>query len=307
MKDYLYLLGEFKEIVGESNVLVDEPMKNHTSFKVGGPADILVIPSDYQEVQKLIKVCKDKKVPFFIMGNGSNLLVKDGGMRGVVIKLTALNKIEVQGSKIVAQSGALLCDVSTCALNHSLTGFEFACGIPGCVGGAVAMNAGAYGGEIINVIDNALVIDNDANIKRLNLQELELSYRNSVILKQGFTVLEAVFNLKLGVYEDIKTRVDDLQGRRTDKQPLEYPSAGSTFKRPEGYFAGKLIEDSNLKGVTIGGAQVSNKHSGFIINAGNASAKDILNLIAYVQKTVLEKFGVELHTEIRIIGEDFTS
>ncbi|WP_139903907.1 UDP-N-acetylmuramate dehydrogenase [Clostridium thermarum] len=307
MKNYLYLLGEIKEIVGESNVLADEPMKNHTSFKVGGPADIFVIPKDYQEVQQLVKVCKDQNVPYFIIGNGSNLLVKDGGIRGVVIKLTALNKIEVQGNKIIAQSGALLSDVSTCALDHSLTGFEFACGIPGCVGGAVAMNAGAYISEMKNVIENALVIDNDANIRRLDLQELELSYRNSIILKQGFIVLEAVFNLKPGNYNDIKTLIDDLQKRRTDKQPLDYPSAGSTFKRPEGYFAGKLIEDSNLKGVSIGGAQVSNKHSGFIINTGNATAKDILSLIAYVQKTVFEKFGVELHTEVRIMGEELNN
>ena len=304
MKSYLALVDEFKEIVGESNVLVDEPMKNHTSFKVGGPADILVIPGDYEEVRKLIKKCKEKMLPFFIIGNGSNLLVRDGGIRGVVIKLTALNSIEVQGNKLVAQSGALLSDVSALALNKGLTGFEFACGIPGCVGGAVAMNAGAYIGEIKNVIDNALVIDNDGNMKRLNLQELDLSYRNSIILKQGYTVLEAVFNLRPGVFEEIKKIIDDLQGRRTDKQPLEYPSAGSTFKRPEGYFAGKLIEDSNLKGVSIGGAQVSNKHSGFIINTGNATAKDILNLITYVQKTVFDKFGVELHTEVRVIGEE---
>jgi UDP-N-acetylmuramate dehydrogenase len=304
MKNYLDLLAIFKEIVGESNVLVNEPMKNHTSFKVGGPADILVIPGTYEEVQKLIKTCKEKSVPFFIMGNGSNLLVRDGGMRGIVIKLTALNKVEVQENKLIAQCGALLCDVSTSALNNELTGFEFACGIPGCVGGAVAMNAGAYISEIKNIIDNALIIDDDGNMKRLSLQELDLSYRNSVILKQGYTVLEAVFNLKPGVYEEIRDLIDDLQGRRTDKQPLEYPSAGSTFKRPEGYFAGKLIEDSNLKGVSIGGAQVSNKHSGFIINTGEATAKDILNLIAYVQKTVFEKFGVELHTEVRIIGEE---
>lgn len=307
MKNCLYLLGEFKEIVGESNVLVDEPMKNHTSFKVGGPADILVIPSDYEEVQKLIKTCNRNEVPFFIMGNGSNLLVKDGGIRGVIIKLTTLDKIEVQGNKIVAQSGALLSDVSSIALENSLTGFEFACGIPGCVGGAVAMNAGAYISEIKNVIENALIIDKNGDMKRLSLQELELSYRNSVILKNGYTVLESVFSLKQGVYEEIKALIDDLQCRRTDKQPLEYPSAGSTFKRPEGYFAGKLIEDSNLKGVSIGGAQVSNKHSGFIINTGNATAKDVLNLIYYVQKTVFDKYGVELHTEVRIIGEEINN
>lgn len=304
MNEYLYLLNDFKTIVGDKNVLVDEPMKRHTSFKVGGPADLLVIPQHYEEVQKLIAACKSGNAPYFIMGNGSNLLVKDGGVRGVVIKLTALNKITVDGSKVIAQCGALLSDVSTAALNGSLTGFEFACGIPGCVGGAVAMNAGAYISEMRYVIDSALVIDDEGVMKRLSNLELELDYRNSIILKRGYTVLESVFQLKHGDHDSIKSLIDDLQRRRTDKQPLEFPSAGSTFKRPEGHFAGKLIEDSNLKGVTIGGAQVSMKHSGFIINTGNATARDILSLIKYVQDTVFGKFGVELHTEVRIIGEE---
>lgn len=304
MNEYLDLLDTFKTIVGDKNVFVDEPMKNHTSFNVGGPADILVIPESYEMVQKLIQYCKEKSIPCFIMGNGSNILVKDGGIRGTVIKLAALNKITVSDTKVIAQSGALLADVSTEALNGSLTGFEFACGIPGCVGGAVAMNAGAYISEIRYVLDNALVVDDCGEIKRLTNEQLELEYRNSIILRRGFTVLEAVFQLKKGEYNSIKALIDDLQRRRTDKQPLEFPSAGSTFKRPEGYFAGKLIEDSNLKGVSIGGAQVSEKHSGFIINKGSATAKDILNLIKYVQDTVRKNFGVELHTEVRIIGED---
>ena len=221
----------------------------------------------------------------------------------VVIKLSPLNIIEVTDNKIVAQS-ALLSDVSDAALNNSLTGFEFACGIPGCVGGAVSMNAGAYIGEIKDVIESTLVLDKEGNIKRLAAEELKLSYRNSVILMEGYVVLEATFKLKVGDYDAIKSKIDELQFRRKDKQPLEYPSAGSTFKRPVGHFAGKLIEDLNLKGVSIGGAQVSAKHSGFIINAGNATAKDILALIKHVQNTVHEKFGVELHTEVRIVGED---
>jgi UDP-N-acetylmuramate dehydrogenase len=304
MKNYLFVAEEFKAIVVEDNVLLNEPMCNHVSFKVGGPVDILVLPRNYTDVQELIKICNKHNTPYYIMGNGSNLLVKDGGIRGVVIKLSPLNIIEVTDNKIVAQSGALLSDVSDAALNNSLTGFEFACGIPGCVGGAVSMNAGAYIGEIKDVIESTLVLDKEGNIKRLAAEELKLSYRNSVILMEGYVVLEATFKLKVGDYDAIKSKIDELQFRRKDKQPLEYPSAGSTFKRPVGHFAGKLIEDSNLKGVSIGGAQVSAKHSGFIINAGNATAKDILALIKHVQNTVHEKFGVELHTEVRIVGED---
>lgn len=304
MKNYLFVAEEFKAIVGEDNVLLNEPMCNHVSFKVGGPVDILVLPRNYTDVQELIKICNKHNTPYYIMGNGSNLLVKDGGIRGVVIKLSPLNIIEVTDNKIVAQSGALLSDVSDAALNNSLTGFEFACGIPGCVGGAVSMNAGAYIGEIKDVIESTLVLDKEGNIKRLAAEELKLSYRNSVILMEGYVVLEATFKLKVGDYDAIKSKIDELQFRRKDKQPLEYPSAGSTFKRPVGHFAGKLIEDLNLKGVSIGGAQVSAKHSGFIINTGNATAKDILALIKHVQNTVHEKFGVELHTEVRIVGED---
>lgn len=304
MKDCMFVAEKIKAIVGEDNVFLNEPMCNHISFKVGGPADILVMPRNYSDVQELIKICNKTEIPYYIMGNGSNLLVKDGGIRGVVIKLSPLNIIEVTDNKIVAQSGALLSDVSEAALNNSLTGFEFACGIPGCVGGAVAMNAGAYIGEIKDVIESTLVVDKEGNIKRLAAEELELSYRNSIILKEGYVVLEATFKLDFGNYDAIKAKIDDLQSRRREKQPLEYPSAGSTFKRPVGYYAGKLIEDSNLKGVSIGGAQVSTKHSGFIINKGNATAKDILDLIKHVQDTVYEKFAVELHTEVRIVGED---
>jgi UDP-N-acetylmuramate dehydrogenase len=304
MNRYLDFGFKLKRLIGKDKVLLNEFMKYHTSFKVGGPSDVMVIPENYEILQQVIRTCMDEQVPFYVIGNGTNLLVKDKGIRGVVIKITKLDKITIEDKKLVSQSGALIADVSQRALEASLTGFEFACGIPGCVGGAVAMNAGAYISEIANVIESALIIDNFGEIRRLSKDELELGYRSSAVLKYGYTVLEASFNLQSGDYSAIKEKVDDLQRRRREKQPLEYPSAGSTFKRPEGFFAGKLIEDCGLKGTSIGGAEVSQKHSGFIINKGNAKAKDIIDLIAYVQKVVLEKFGVELHPEVRIIGED---
>lgn len=292
------------EILDSKDIEIDEPMKNHTSFKVGGPVDILVNPENHKQVLDIISLCKEDNVPYYIIGNGTNLLVKDGGIRGVVIKLCKLNEITLDQDKLIAKSGALLKDVSDIALKQGLAGFEFACGIPGSIGGAVAMNAGAYNGEISNVIESAKVIDNEGNIKILNKDQLELGYRMSSILKHGYTVIEVTFKLHKGEQEKIKDRIEDLSKRRSDKQPLEYPSAGSTFKRPEGYFAAKLIEDSGLKGMRVGDAEVSEKHSGFIINKGNATAKDILDLIKLVQNTVKDKFNVDLFTEVRIMGED---
>lgn len=291
-------------VLDPKDILIDEPMKKHTSFKVGGPVDILVTPENSQQVLDVIKLCKDDNVPYYIIGNGSNLLVRDGGIRGVVIKLSKLDKITVNGEIINSESGVELKKVSDIALDNSLTGFEFACGIPGSVGGAVAMNAGAYNGEISQVIESAKVIDNNGNVKILNKDELELGYRMSSILKYGYTVLEVTFKLEVGQYDKIKNRIEELNNRRSDKQPLEYPSAGSTFKRPEGYFAAKLIEDAGLKGMNVGDAEVSTKHSGFIINKGNATAADILNLIKIVQRKVKDSFNVELCTEVRIIGEE---
>lgn len=304
MNQYKNFSENLKHILNPEDIAIDEPMKNHTSFKVGGAADILVTPKNFDQAINVIKSCNIEKVPFYIIGNGSNLLVRDGGIRGVVIKLTSLNKLEVDGEKIIVESGAELSNVSKKALEMSLTGFEFACGIPGSVGGAVTMNAGAYISEIANVIEEAVVVDKEGNILRLNKEQLELGYRMSAVIKYGYTVLEATFKLQKGDYNTIKNTIEDLTRRREDKQPLEYPSAGSTFKRPTGYFAGKLIEDCGLKGFSIGDAEVSKKHSGFIINRGQASAKDILDLIKAVQDTVKESFGVELHTEVRIIGED---
>lgn len=304
MNQYKNFSENLKHILNPEDIAIDEPMKNHTSFKVGGAADVLVTPKTFDQAISVIKSCNIEKIPFFIIGNGSNLLVRDGGIRGVVIKLTRLNKLEVDGERIIVESGAELSSVSKKALEMSLTGFEFACGIPGSVGGAVTMNAGAYNGNISDVIEEALVVDKEGNILRLNKEQLDLGYRISAVMEHGYTVLEATFKLQKGDYNTIKNKVEDLTRRREDKQPLEYPSAGSTFKRPTGYFAGKLIEDCGLKGFSIGDAEVSKKHSGFIINRGHASAKDILELIKAVQNTVKESFGVELNTEVRIIGED---
>lgn len=307
MKQYEELIKQLDKVVDRENIKTNELMKNHTSFKVGGPADILVTPEDVLEVQAVIKICKEYKVNYYLIGNGTNLIVRDGGIRGVVIKLTKLNEIEVQGNKIIAQSGASLYDVTQVALNAGLKGIEFASGIPGSIGGGSAMNAGAYNGEMSMVLESMLAVDNNGKLLTLTKDELELTYRSSAILKHGYTVVSVTLSLNEGDKEVIKARMDELAKRRKDKQPLEYPSAGSTFKRPEGYFAGKLIEDCELKGVCVGGAQVSVKHSGFIINKKDASAKDILDLIKLVQNEVEGKFGVHLHTEVKVLGEDALS
>ena len=299
--EFYKLLGEF---YNEEDITVDSPMSEHIYFRVGGPADILVTHVNEEQVVNTLKLCREYNVPYFILGNGSNILVKDGGISGVVIKFNKLNKITTEGNCVTAQSGALLKDVSKAALENNLRGFEFACGIPGSIGGAVFMNAGAYDGDMAHVIKSARVIDENCNIKNLTKEELELGYRSSIVMKKGYVVIEATVELESGEYASIKDKIDDLTNRRESKQPLEYPSAGSTFKRPEGYFAGKLIQDSGLKGFSIGGAAVSEKHSGFVINKGGATAKDVLDVIAHVQKTVKENFDVELHTEVRIIGRD---
>ena len=307
MSKYIELIKRFDEVTNSANIIIDEPMKNHTSFKVGGPADILVLPESAKEVQAIIKLCKEYNVNYYLVGNGSNLIVKDGGIRGVVIKLTRLDRIHVEANKVIAESGASLHNVSQVALGVALKGMEFASGIPGSIGGAAAMNAGAYDGEMSMILESVLIIDGNGELLTLTKDEMELDYRNSAILKHGYAVLEVTLALHEGDKEVIKARMDTLAKKRSDIQPLEYPSAGSTFKRPVGYFSGKLIQDCNLKGVRVGGAQVSEKHSGFIINKENASAKDILDLIMMVQKIVEERFGVQLHTEVRIWGEEYKS
>ena len=304
MNKYNKFVGLFNEFYDRNDIKIDEKLSEYVNFKVGGPADILLIPNSKEQVIKSIKICKENNIPFYLIGNGSNILVRDGGFRGVVLSLKNVKNIYVDGEKIEAECGVMLKEVSDKAIENSLTGFEFACGIPGTIGGAVFMNAGAYDGEISKVIESAEVIDENCNIIRLSREELDFGYRSSLVMKKGYTVLSAVFKLEKGQVKTIKELIEDLTNKRESKQPLEYPSAGSTFKRPTGYFAGKLIQDAGLKGYSIGGAAVSEKHSGFVINKGNATAKDITDLIKHIQDEVKKQFGVDLHPEVRIIGEE---
>ncbi len=301
---FVRIYEQLVNIVSIDNVVKNKPLKNHTYTRLGGNADYFVTPITYEQVQKVVKLATKENIPFMLLGNGSNLIIKDGGIRGIVMYLGKLNKIKVEKTNIIAQSGALIADVSKQGLASHLTGLEFACGIPGSVGGALFMNAGAYGGEIKDVLHQATIIDKEGNLRTIQAEELDLAYRTSNIPKNGYIVLEAEFALEKGNYEEIKAVMDDLTFKRESKQPLEYPTCGSVFKRPPGYFAGKLIQDSGLQGKQIGGAQVSLKHAGFIINKDGATANEYIALIQYVQKVVKEKFGVELEREVRIIGED---
>lgn len=292
------------KVLDEDQIKPEEPMKNHVTFRVGGPADFFVTPKNYEELSWVLKCCAKYEMPCYIMGNGSNLLVSDQGYRGVVIQLfRQLNDIQCEGNVIRAQAGALLSAVANRALEEKLTGFEFAAGIPGTLGGACVMNAGAYGGEMKDVLKSVAVLTREGERITLQKNELELGYRTSIIAKKNYIVLEAEIELEVGDAEEIKAVMDDLKERRTTKQPLEYPSAGSTFKRPEGYFAGKLIQESGLQGFQVGGAQVSEKHCGFVINKDQATAADIAELIRQVQDRVEEKFGVRLETEVKRLGE----
>lgn len=298
LKEKLY------NIVSEERVLVNEAMKKHTTFRVGGPADYFVVPANANEVKEIILLCKKEEVPFYIVGNGSNLLAGDKGVRGVVIQIfKSMNQITVEGNQITAQAGASLAQIASAALGEELTGFEFAAGIPGTLGGAVVMNAGAYGGEMKDVLVSATVLTENGEVLELPLEELALGYRTSIVKEKNYIVLEAKIALQKGSAEEIRAYMDDLRQRRVDKQPLEYPSAGSTFKRPEGYFAGKLIQDAGLKGFTVGGAQVSEKHSGFVINIGDATAADIVSLMEQVSDIVKKDSGVTLEPEVKRIGE----
>lgn len=286
-------------------VLFDEPMKNHTSFKIGGPADLMIIPKNEEELVNGVKLCRENNIDFYIMGNGSNLLVKDGGIRGVVIKINeGFNDISFDNTKIYCQSGALLTAVSRRAFNNSLTGMEFANGIPGTIGGGTTMNAGAYGGEMKDIIKKVRVLDKNNNIVEYTNEDMNFRYRGSRVVDEDLIVLGVEIDLENGDSAEIKETMRDLTHRRTSKQPLELPSGGSTFKRPEGYFAGKLIEDSGLKGLIHGGAQVSEKHCGFVVNIDNASCKDVLGLISIIKGTVKDNFDVDLEPEIKLIGED---
>lgn len=283
-------------------VLTDSPMNKQTTFKAGGNADIIAFPATTEALINVLKTAKESAVPCTVLGNGSNILVSDNGIRGVVVKMTSLvSDIEVNGNTIICSAGTTLSKLCTVALENGLTGLEFAYGIPGSVGGAVYMNAGAYGGEIKDVITSVTHINPVFQEETFSFDKLELGYRTSFYAKNAeYVITQATFELKKGDKTEIKAKMDELMGRRKDKQPLEFPSAGSTFKRPEGHFAGALIEQCGLKGYTIGGAQVSEKHAGFVINK-NGTASDILALIDYVKTTVKEKTGIELEPEVKII------
>jgi UDP-N-acetylmuramate dehydrogenase len=298
------LIIELENVFKSEQIKINEPLKNYTYTKMGGNADVLLIPETYEQIAETVKYANNTNTPLTILGNGSNVIIKDGGIRGIVLLLTGLHSINRSDNYLIAQSGARIIDVSRSALTYSLTGLEFACGIPGTVGGAVFMNAGAYGGEIKDVLKSVVVVTKSGELLSLTADELALDYRKSNVEENGFIVLEATFYLSGGDQEIIKAKMDDLTFQRESKQPLEYPSCGSVFKRPPGYFAGKLIQESNLQGFSIGDAEVSKKHAGFIVNKGNANAKDYIALIEYVQQVVKENFDVKLEREVRIIGED---
>lgn len=301
-------MGLHEELCGileSENVLKDELMKKHTTFRVGGPADWLVTPTEEQQIREVVNLLRTENVPYYVMGNGSNLLVGDKGYRGVIIQLGKnLSQIRMTEEGVLyAQAGALLSKIAAEALAQSLTGFEFASGIPGTLGGAVMMNAGAYGGEMKHVLKDALALTANGELRVLPVEQMELGYRTSIFAQNGDIVLSAQIRLQEGSPEEIRAYMDELKEKRITKQPLEYPSAGSTFKRPEGYFAGKLIEDTGLRGFQVGGAQVSEKHCGFVINKEQATAADILSLIEQVSDRVEAKFGVRLEPEVKRIGE----
>ena len=287
-------------VVDAAKIQKDEPMKKHTTFRIGGPADYFIMPSNEKELAETIRVCREFSIPIYIVGNGSNLLVGDKGFRGAIIQLyKSMGTFQVEGNQITAQAGCSLAQIA----NAALTGFEFAAGIPGTLGGAVVMNAGAYGGEMKDVLTSVRVMTEEGEIMELPAEELGLGYRTSIIPEKRYIVLGAVISLTEGKKEEIKAQMDDLRQKRVSKQPLEYPSAGSTFKRPEGYFAGKLIMDAGLRGYAVGDAQVSEKHCGFVINRGNATAAEILQLMKDVQERVKKQSGVTLEPEVKMIGE----
>ena len=298
------VMEALKRFVRPENIHIQEVMAAHTTFRVGGPADCLVELENVQQLQNIQHYLHLVGIPYVILGNGSNVLVSDEGYRGVVLQVAnRMNRITVEGNRIVAQAGALMSQVAKAALENGLTGMEFASGIPGTVGGGVVMNAGAYGGEMSQIVTSVTVVNGEGEIMELENESMEFGYRYSTIRNQPFTVTEVSFELKPGEKDAIKATMDDLSARRREKQPLEYPRAGSTFKRPEGHFAGELIMNAGLRGFQIGGAKVSDKHCGFVINAGNATAADIMALIREVQMCVKEKFHVDLEPEVVFLGK----
>lgn len=298
------MLEKFQKLLGGAKVLVNEPMASHTTFRIGGPADYFVVPETVEELANVLKLCREENMPYFILGNGSNLLVGDKGFRGVVIQLYKnFDGIQIAGTTVTAKAGAMLIRVAKEAGKAGLTGLEFASGIPGTIGGAMVMNAGAYGGEMKDVVTSVTILTKNGEIRTLTGEEMNFRYRGSVVEEEGYIVLEAVMELKEGNLQDIQARMEELSIQRKTKQPIEYPSAGSTFKRPEGYFAGKLIMDAGLRGHQVGRAQVSEKHCGFVINAGGATAEDVMQLMQDVSEKVKAQFGVALEPEVKRIGE----
>ncbi len=297
------IVDDLIKIVGSENVLQNEPMSKHTTFRIGGNADVFVTPNTTESLESIISYVTNNNIPYYIIGNGSNLLVKDNGFRGVIIQLyKKFANIVVNDNVITAQAGALLSTVAKTALNNSLTGMECLSGIPGTIGGAVCMNAGAYGGEMKDIVVKTKVIHN-GKIETISNNDSDFGYRKSKIMSENMIVVETVLSLEKGNKEEIQSKMSDLLTQRNSKQPVELPSAGSTFKRPEGYFAAKLIDDSGLRGYSVGKAQVSPKHCGFVVNNGGATAKDVLTLMHNVSNVVEDNFGVKLEPEVRIIGE----
>lgn len=299
---------DLAKIMDPANIKIDEPLNKYTMTKLGGPADVFVMPENEEQASAVVKYARANDINILLLGNGSNMVVRDGGVRGIVLNFAKLNRIEVNGTELYAQAGALLKDVSKTAAAHTLSGLEFSCGIPGSIGGAMAMNAGAYDGEINDVIKSCKVLTKDGDILELSKEELKLGYRKSIIADEGYYALSSRFTLVKGEQAAIDEKIADLTHKRESRQPLEYPSAGSVFKRPPGHFAGKLIQDSGLQGHGVGGAEVSTKHAGFIINkTGTATATDYIETIHMVQRVVKEKFDIALETEVKIVGEDLTA
>lgn len=302
MRQSIY--NELSGLIAKERIRLEEPMKNHTTFRIGGPAEAFVMPKEAGEIRDIIAWCRKREIPYYIVGNGSNLLVSDRGYRGVIIQIfREMNGIKAEGEVITAQAGALLSAVAGLALANGLAGFEFAAGIPGTLGGACVMNAGAYGGEIRDVVTEVTVLTPAGDMRTFLADQMEFGYRTSMVAKSGGIVLEARIKLHKGDPDAIRARMEELREKRVGRQPLEYPSAGSTFKRPEGYFAGKLIEDAGLRGFTVGKAQVSEKHCGFVVNKGGATAADVSELMRRVSAKVEETFGVRLEPEVKRLGE----
>lgn len=299
------ILNALLEIYAQNQVLIGEAMSRHTSFRIGGEAKILVIPETIEQIAKTIELCKLYSQPYFVMGNGSNILVDDDGIDALVIKISeSFGNVVINGTEVIAEAGVLLSKLSKIVMRQSLQGFEFASGIPGTLGGAIFMNAGAYGGEMKDVVNWVEVLTTEGNIMRIDCSQLAFDYRTSIVKERGWIVLRAAMVFEQGNFEIIREITNELTKKRVSKQPLDLPSAGSTFKRPPGYFAGQLIEEAGLRGLRHGDAQVSDKHCGFIVNLGNATCKQVMDLISVVQKVVMDTFGVELEREVRIFGKE---